>query len=137
MGLLSDLIGGGAKGVIGGVADAVDRFVETPDEAAAHELKNKALDLSLALKQMEVNAAEAQHRSVWVAGWRPAVGWTCAGALAWTFIVQPMLVYLLAIFSPETLAPPSVDLAGLYPVLMGMLGLGALRTYEKKQGVAK
>ena len=137
MGLLSDLASGGIKGIVGGVADAVDRFVETPDEAAAHALKEKALDLSVAMKQMEVNQTEAAHRSIWVSGWRPAVGWVCAAALAYSFIVQPALIYVLAVWSPATPPPPGVDLAGLWPVLLGMLGLGTLRTYEKKQGVAK
>lgn len=137
MGLLSGLVGGGAASVIDSVSEAVGRFVETPDEKNAHELQMRAMDLEIVAKQIEVNQTEAAHRSLWVAGWRPAVGWTCAAALAWTFIVQPLLVYLLAVLSPETDPPPGVDLAGLYPVLLGMLGLGGLRTVEKAKGVAR
>ena len=137
MGVISNLLGGGAASVITSVADAVDKYVETPDEKAAHELKEKALDLSIALKQIDLNTAEAQHRSVWVAGWRPAVGWICAAALGYSFIVQPLLGAALAIFHPGAPALPSVDLAGLWPVLLGMLGLGGLRTYEKQKGVTK
>ena len=134
MGILSNLLGGD---VLDGVDKVASRFIESPSEANAHELKKRALDMQIALKQVDLNAVEAKHRSRWVAGWRPFIGWVCGSALAWTFIVQPLLVYLLAVFSPETPAPPGVDLAGLYPVLLGMLGLGGLRTYEKKQGVAK
>ena len=133
--LLKGLLGGG--GVVEGVANAVDKFIETPDEKAAHDLKSKALDLSIALKQMQVNEVEAAHRSIFVAGWRPAVGWVCAAALAYTFILQPFLVYVMALTHPAYQPPPSIDLAGLYPVLLGMLGLGGLRTYEKIQGKTK
>lgn len=133
MGMLSGLVSGGIKGI----ADAVDTFVETPDEKAAIALKRAALDAEAQMRQMDVNRQEAAHRSVWVAGWRPAIGWVGAAAIAYAFIVQPMLVYLLAVWSPGTPAPPPIDLSGLWPLLIGMLGLGGLRTLEKKGGLTK
>ena len=134
MGMLTDFFGGG---IVDSVTKAVDTFIETPDEKAAHELKKRALDMSIALKQMEVNEVEAAHRSIFVAGWRPAVGWVCAAALGYTFILQPFLVYIMALTHPAYQPPPNIDLSGLYPVLLGMLGLGGLRTFEKIKGKAK
>ena len=137
MSLVSSLLGTAGGGLIKGVADAVDTFIQTPDEKAAQALKEKALDLSIAAKQIDLNTTEAQHRSIWVAGWRPAVGWICAAALAYSFIVQPLLGVALAFWYPAYPALPSVDLAGLWPVLLGMLGLGGLRTFEKTKGVTR
>ena len=93
--------------------------------------------------QMEVNAQEAQHHSVFVAGWRPFIGWTCGVAFAYSFVVQPLGVLLASVaaqatdwtFDPNQL--PSLDMGPLMTVLMGMLGLGTLRTYEKLKGVAR
>lgn len=137
MGLVSSIVGGGVSGVIDSVSKVVDQFVESPSEANAHELKTKALDMQIALKQLDVNAAEASHRSILVAGWRPACGWVCAAGLAYAYIVQPLLIYILAIVSPATPPPPPIDLAGMMPVLLGMLGLGSLRTLEKRQGTSR
>ena len=137
MGLLSDLASGGIKGIVGGVADAVDRFVETPDEKAAIELKRAALDAEAQMRQMAVNQQEAAHRSVFVAGWRPAIGWCGAAAIAYAYVVQPLMVYGMALWAPHLLAPPPIDLSGLYPIILGMLGLGGLRTLEKAKGVTK
>ena len=137
MGLLSDLASGGIKGIAEGLDTLIGRFKESPSEENAHALALKAMDLTAAARQIEVNKVEAAHRSRWVSGWRPFIGWVCGGALAWTFIGQPMAAYLLAIYSPATPPPPTVDLAGLYPVLLGILGLGTLRTVEKARGISK
>ncbi len=85
--------------------------------------------------QMEVNKVEAGNRSVFVSGWRPAVGWMCVSACAWNWIFLPIGNFGAALaHHPLNTAP--ADLTQMLPILMGMLGLGALRTYEKKQGVA-
>ena len=137
MGIISSLLGGGATNIVQGVSDAVDKFVQTPDEKAAQELKLKAMDMQVIAKQLEVNAAEAAHRSVFVAGWRPFIGWVCGVVIAWTFIVLPLVEWGTRIWAPGTPLPPALDLTELWPVIVGMLGLGAARTYEKKQGVSK
>lgn len=131
-----------AKGILGdSVEKVIDRLV--PDKNGRAEAKdelNRALvDAANAalLGQIEVNKVEASNPSVFVSGWRPACGWICGGALGYNFILQPILVYGLLMYDPSLVAPPSADLAQLMPVLLGMLGLGGLRTYEKNAGVAR
>jgi hypothetical protein len=88
----------------------------------------------LAEAQIEVNKTEAQSKDLFVAGWRPAVGWTCCLGMAGNFLVIPMANFALAL-SSSSIVIPLIDLSTMLPVLMGMLGLGTLRTYEKTKGV--
>ena len=77
---------------------------------------------------------EAAHASIFVAGWRPFIGWICGLALGWHFILHPMVVWYMSLFRPTLELPPPLDLSQLYPVVLGMLGLGAFRSYEKARG---
>lgn len=88
------------------------------------------------MAQLLINQEEAKHDSIFVAGWRPFIGWVCGSAFAYTFIIQPMAVFVIV--STKWAAPPlpTLDMAPMLTVLGGMLGLGALRTYEKTKGVA-
>ena len=137
MGFLSTLLGSAGGGLIKNVADTVDRFVETPSESNAHELKKMALEMQSQLQQIEVNKVEAQHASVLVAAWRPFVGWVCGGALAYTYIIQPFATFAILIWQPDFPSPPSLSTGDLMPVLLGMLGLGGMRSFEKTKGVAR
>jgi len=118
----------------------VDRMI--PDKAAAQRAKDdmeaalvKAAN-DAAMAQVEVNKIEAGHASVFVAGWRPAIGWVCAAALAWAFIVAPVASWSLAAFGiKETL--PAISTDNLFELVLAMLGLGGLRTFEKLKGVAR
>ena len=92
------------------------------------------------MAQVDVNKAEAQHRSIFVAGWRPFIGWVCGVALAYHFILYPIVVFILASFPTETFTIdqlPKFDMDSLMTVLLGMLGLGGLRTFEKSKGLTK
>ena len=102
--------------------DEIAHKIATMAQTHAHEN---------AKAQIEVNATEATHRSIFVAGWRPFIGWTCGVAMFSNFIVAP---YVSAFTST---AIPTLELAEMMPVLVGMLGLGAYRSYEKSKGVAK
>jgi Holin of 3TMs, for gene-transfer release len=88
--------------------------------------------------QLDVNKQEAASANIFVAGWRPFVGWVCGSAFAWAFVLQPLLVTLLAAaghpVQKEEL--PTLDFSEIQPVLYGMLGLGAMRTYEKVKKAA-
>ena len=137
MGLLSSLLGGGAGSLVKGVADAADKFIQTPDERAAQELKLKAMDLQVVAKQLEVNAQEAQHRSVWVAGWRPCVGWVCAVVIAWNYVAMPFIGWIVQVWAPDAPLPPTLDLTQLWPVILGMLGLGGMRSFDKQKGTTR
>ena len=122
------------------VTGLLDKFIEDKDQKnqLAHEISTMAERHAqeLAKGQLEINKAEAQSRNVFIAGWRPFIGWTCGVAMAYNYVVHPILIFTLAQFN-YLVAIPALDLGEMMPVLMGMLGLGSLRTYEKKIGIAK
>ena len=126
--------------LIGPVTSLLDKFVEDKDQKAklAHEVATMAQRHAqeLAKGQLEVNKAEAQHRSLFVSGWRPAVGWCCVFGMMGNFMVIPFTNFVLALLKIDVVVP-LIDTATMMPVLMGMLGLGAMRTYEKRTGVSK
>jgi hypothetical protein len=117
----------------------IDRFF--PDKEAARQAEAEFLRLAMdgelkqVLAQLEINAKEAAHPSVWVAGWRPYFGWVGGTAFAYVGIVKPLLGWFAAIKGWP--APPDIDTEFLWVVVSGLLGIGGLRTYEKKQGVTK
>ena len=114
----------------------LDKFVADKDLKAKlqHELDTEIHRANLA--QIDVNKAEASHKSLFVAGWRPFVGWVCAGALAYHFILQPILVFAISVYG-ISITLPEFDMGSLMTILMGMLGLGGLRTLEKVQKVSR
>jgi len=122
------------------VGDVLDRFFPNKEEKARAEREIEAkLAEHLAkidIAQIEVNKQEAAHRSLFVAGWRPFVGWTCGLALFYTYVAQPMATFVMA-QTGDLVQLPQLDLSTMMPVLLGMLGLGGLRTYEKFKGVSK
>lgn len=126
--------------LIGPVTSLLDKFIEDKDQknALAHEIAtmSERHAQELAKAQLEVNKAEAQHRSLFVSGWRPAVGWCCVFGMMGNFMVIPFANFVLALLEINVKVP-LIDTATMMPVLMSMLGLGAMRTYEKKAGVSK
>jgi hypothetical protein len=86
--------------------------------------------------QLEVNKVEAASTSVFVAGWRPFIGWICGIGLGWTFVGAPILAYLLTLYSPGT-PLPVIPTDNLMELVLAMLGLGGLRTFEKIRKAAK
>ena len=127
--------------LIGPVTGLLDKFVEDKDQQAAlaHEISTMAdrHAQELALAQVEVNKAEAASGSVWKGGWRPFVGWVCGTAFAYHFVIQPLAIFVVAAYGMEIPALPEFDMGQLMTVLMGMLGLGGLRSFEKYKHVAK
>jgi hypothetical protein len=119
--------------LIGPITGLLDKFIPDADTKSklAHEVATMAQNHAqeLAKAQLGVNKVEAAHRSLFVAGWRPAVGWSCCFALVYSTILSPILGIWFTV--------PPVDSSLLTTVLMGMLGLGAMRTYEKQAGVSK
>jgi len=127
--------------LIGPVTGLLDKFVEDKDQKAAlaHEISTMAdrHAQQLALAHVEVNKAEAASSSVWKGGWRPFVGWVCGTAFAYHFVIQPLAIFVLAYYGLQTPPLPDFDMGQLMTVLMGMLGLGGLRSFEKYKGVSK
>lgn len=118
----------------------IDRLWPDPAQAAAAKLElfklQQSGELAVITGQMEINKNEAANPSVFVSGWRPFIGWVCGAACAWNWIGLPLAKAIAAYHQvPFALAP--ADLTEMMPVLIGLLGLGGLRTVEKIQGVAR
>lgn len=113
---------------------AAEAKVKVMEMAQKGELAALDADLKIALGQIEVNKVEAQSPSLFKSGWRPAVGWTCVFGLVYSFILQPLLVWVSSIVGIPV--PPMLDTGPLMTLLFGLLGLGGFRTYEKIKGVA-
>ena len=113
----------------------IDRMWPDPVQAAQAKLELVKLqqsgELAQITGQLEINKVEAQSTSIFVAGWRPAIGWICALALFYQYIARPLLIAFGFVQSM-----PGLD-DNLWQLLLGMLGLGGLRTFEKVQGVTK
>ena len=105
-----------------------------PDKSAA-EAAQLAAAVALVQAQMDVNKVEAAHPSVFVSGWRPAIGWICGAAFAWNWVGLPIAKMGLAIAGISLELSPA-SMAEMMPVLLGMLGLSGLRSFEKSHGVA-
>ena len=160
MSIVSELIAGGAAGLFQGIGSFAKSIREAitgesildPNKRAELLLNAQALeaasvkakmdyDQAISTAQNAVNALEAQSKSLFVAGWRPAVGWVCVLGLFYTFLLKPLFPWFSAIISnlagvaPVVPALPEVPTADLLVLLGGMLGLGGLRTYEKVMGV--
>lgn len=126
---------------IGAIANLADTVVKRvwPDASEADKARLELFkqELALSIAQLDVNKTEAANESIFVSGWRPGVGWVCSSALAWNFVIQPLIVALCA-----TLGSPihpadlvTLDLSVLMPLLLGILGLGGMRSFEKLNDV--
>jgi len=128
------------ESLIGPVAGLLDKFIEDKDQKAAlaHQIAtmSERHAQELAKGQLEVNKAEAASNSLFVAGWRPAVGWVCVLGMASNFVLIPMVNFILALVE-STVTVPLIDTSTMMPVLLGMLGLGAMRSAEKIKKVSR
>lgn len=130
-----------AAGLVGKFMPVLSEFVEDKDKAneLAHRLATMgaehAHDEVMAIHA--INQQEAAHKSIFVAGWRPFIGWTCGVAIAFNFAVLPLINYGLLLVQSDVAPPPPLDMSTMMPVILGMLGLGAARSYEKGRGVAR
>lgn len=113
---------------------AADAKLQVMEMAQRGELAQLDADLKMATGQMEVNKVEAGHQSLFVAGWRPAIGWVCGAAFAFKFVVGPSVAVLMAALG-HPIVLPEFDFSEMSTILLGMLGLGTLRTVEKVKGV--
>ncbi len=130
--MINKLIGGAAISAVEGVGNVLDELFTSDEE----RLDKQALLTRLAqqpnLAQVELNKIEAAHRSIFVAGWRPFVGWVAGFSLAYQYIIRDLISWAM----PENV-PPELATGELTTVLLALLGLGSLRTVEKLQGRAK
>ena len=132
---------------IGAIIDSVGKvasdLITTDKERIELELEGKRIDQATDLAQMEVNKTEAQNQNLFVAGWRPAIGWVGAAAMAYQFLLYPLLVWSWTwmqaeqIVPQEVKPPPVLDTEALWVILSGMLGIAGMRSFEKTRGVAR
>ena len=109
----------------------------SPEKQAELAVLAANIEAAANTAQTAINQAEAGHASVFVAGWRPAIGWICAAVLAWNFIGHPLAMWATAIWSPGIKPPDLLAADSLFEIVMGMLGLGGLRSWEKLKGLAR
>lgn len=129
-----------APTIAGAVTGILDRILPkkmTEEEKASLELEIAKLDWSAVQGQLEINKIEAASSSMFVAGWRPFIGWVCGAAFAWAYLVGPMAAWTLRVAGAEVPPLPEVDMANFSPVMTLLLGFGAYRTYEKVQTGAR
>ncbi len=120
--------------LVGPVTGLLDKFIEDKDQKAmlAHKIATMSEEhhQDLMKAQIEVNKVEAASSNLFVAGWRPFIGWTCGLGMFGNFITIPFSNFVLALVGMDIVIP-LVPLETMMPVLMGMLGLGAMRSFEK------
>ena len=135
--MLADLI----KSLIGPViGPLIDRIPNGPERDRAKEAAESQMIIAmtnLVQGQLEINKVEAQHSSIFVAGARPAIMWICGMGIFWNFVLKPIIMWGGFMYGVDLTGAPELDTSELTTILLGMLGLGGLRTYEKKLGVAR
>lgn len=130
---------------ISGLLDKIIPDPEMREKAQIELLKSERtsdieeLRLALSADQMQadINKVEAENKNIFISGWRPFIGWVCGVAFAYHFVLQPILAFIIANANNGKVELPSFDMQALSTVLMGMLGLGGLRTLEKIKNVTK
>ena len=137
--MLSKLLGGSLVDTVGKVIDSVHTSEE---EKLAAKAKLKELENEINAKQIEVNLADAKSTATGIGGtlqrmWRPLIGISCSLAIMWEFVLKQFIVFFLAVFKVETLPLPTLDMGVLMPLVMSLLGMATLRTYEKQKGISK
>jgi len=150
--VIGGILGGPAGGAVGGIIAKALGVGKSENDLATALQKNpqllekiKELEINqqtqylqlqnqLLMGQLEINKTEAQNPKLFIAGWRPFIGWVCGGAFAWQFVLMPIANWVASMLSVKV-PNLTLDLSVMMPVLLGLLGLGAMRTGEKIKGV--
>ena len=131
--MLGKIFGGDTLKTVGTV---IDDLHFSGEEKEKLKLQMKEIDAKLKEKQLDINKAEASHRSIFVSGWRPFLGWISGLSIGYVYLFQPMLDMILQMFDIKV-DWVVLDLGQLMPLVLGMLGLGGLRSFEKAKGLTK
>lgn len=123
----------------GKLLDLIKRWIPDPAEAAKAQQSILELFVQSDKNQTDINKIEAASSNLFVAGWRPAIGWICGTGYAYAFIVQPFLIFTITAFQVQlnTAQLPTLDIGEMSLMLANLLGFGAMRTYEKVKGNGK
>ena len=126
--------------LIGPATKLIGKFVVDKDKKneLAHKLASMAEKHAneLAKGQIDINKEQAKHPSIFVSGARPAIMWVCCLGLLWQFFIQPIVTYVAVMFNPD-FVPLNLEMEGLVTLVMSLLGLGAMRSFEKSKNVAR
>tara|TARA_R100001086_G_C11619446_1_gene198402 strand:+ start:78 stop:476 length:399 start_codon:yes stop_codon:yes gene_type:complete len=131
--VLGKIFGGDTLKTVGTV---IDDLHFSGEEKEKLKLQMKEIDAKLKEKQLDINKVEAGHRSIFVSGWRPFLGWISGLSIGYVYLFQPILDMILQMFGVEV-DWVVLDLGQLMPLILGMLGLGGLRSFEKAKGLTK
>jgi len=137
--MLAKLLGGDLVKSVGSIIDSVHT---SEDEKNNAKIKLKEIEAQLNKAQSEINLADAKSVSGGISGflqrsWRPLIGFSCALAIAWEYVIKNFLIFFLAVFQVETQPLPALDMGTLMPLVMALLGMAGIRSFEKIKGVAK
>ena len=137
--MIGKLLGGGLVDSVGKIVDDLHVSEEEKQQAKAKLIE---LENQIKLKQMDINLADAKSTAGGISGflqraWRPLIGFSCALAIFWEFVLSKFILFICGLFQYEVLNIPQLDMGTLMPLVMSLLGMGALRTFEKTKGVAK
>jgi hypothetical protein len=137
--VLSKILGGSLVDTVGKVIDSVHTSEE---EKGQIRIKLQELENEINSKQMDINLADAQSTATDISGllqrsWRPLIGFSAALAIFWEFVLKNFIVFFLAVFEIETLPLPTMNMEQLMPLVMALLGMAGLRTFEKSKKITK
>ena len=137
--MLEKLFSGGFVSSIGNI---IDEFHVSEEEKGQIKIRLQELENEINSKQMDINLADAKSTATDISGmlqrsWRPLIGMSCALAIFWEFVLKQFMVFFLAVFEIQTLPLPTLDMSVLMPLVMALLGMAGIRTFEKVKGVSK
>lgn len=139
--LKSKMIESLLKPLIGPLLDKALDLIPNENERSRAKEKLEGDILSMVARadseQAKINQVEAAHKSIFVAGWRPFIGWVCGISIAWSFLVYPIMDWALVVLDTQVRELPKLDTDQLYQLVLAMLGMGGLRTFEKIKKVSR
>ena len=135
MGLIDFSLGDIGNVLVSAREAITGKKIEDPEEQAKIALQLEQLDQAINTGQIAINKAEAKNPSIFVAGWRPFIGWVGGVAIAYNFIAYPLFGYFGSIYHLDLSNVPTLDMGVLFNLILAMLGFGGMRTYEKLKNV--
>ena len=136
LGIIQGILGGGQGGALKTISKVIDDLHTSDEEKLDKKILMQRIKQKLAEKQLDVNAKEAGHRSIFVSGWRPFIGWCGGFALAFEFILSPGIEWYSK-FAGLNLIAPEIQTGPLLAIVTSMLGVAGLRSFEKAKGITK
>ncbi|MDB4556918.1 holin family protein [bacterium] len=131
--MLDKLLGGGLVKTVGSIIDSVHTSEEEKNNA---KIKLKEIEASLNQAQTQINLADSKSTATGIGGimqrsWRPLIGMSCALAILWEYVLKQFIIFILAAFSIEHAPLPELDMATLFPLVMALLGMAGIRSFDK------